>query len=216
MSSPKPVEPSLWRSLLIVKTLHRIAEELHREASYANEAAVEDKSVESAFDDNQLEALFCLQNAPVAVYLSEDERTATDDPKEQVSDSGRDLDMEVDETNEEPSSLIMLSTYLPSNSGAGSHSHQVALDSTSHEKVEKGLAKTLAGLSGEHDNFADIDCSCLESFPSSDLSDISMSIDREFLLGVQSASCFSALSSQFGDYQGGISDLDSLMQVLEN
>lgn len=119
MSSPKPVEPSLWRSLLIVKTLHRIAEELHREASYANEAAVEDKSVESAFDDNQLEALFCLQNAPVAVYLSEDERTATDDPKEQVSDSGRDLDMEVDETNEEPSSLIMLSTYLPSNSGPG-------------------------------------------------------------------------------------------------
>lgn len=121
--------------------------------------------------------------------------------------------MAVDETNEEPSSLIMLSTYLPSNPSAGLlSSHQAALESTSHGKVENGLAKTLAGLSGEHDNFADIDCSCLESFPSTDLSDISMSIDREFLLGVQSTHCFSAL----GDYHGGIADLDSLMQALEN
>lgn len=220
MSSSKPVEPSLWRSLLIVKTLHRIAEELHREATYANEASVEDKgAVENVFDDNQFETLFCLQNAPVAVFLSEDEGAATDDPNEQVSDSGKDSGMPVDETNGEPASLIMLSTYLPS-SGVGllSH-HQAALDSTSRGgKVENGLTKTLTGLSGEHDSFSDIDCSCLESFSSSDFSDISLlSIDREFLLGAQSmtSSPFSALDDYHGS-SGGIADLDSLMQALEN
>lgn len=210
-NSPKPVEPSLWRSLLIVKMMHRISEELKLEASATDKTSTTDRVVEEVLKDQQLDALFLLQNPPLAVLLSESEdaedATASDDCAMQSDDA------------DAPSSLTTLGTYMPLDSDIVSSRapFQVGGSTISHTRSQSSADDSVTGFSSVRGDFDEIDCACLESFQGGDLSNIGTSLDCDFFLGGQTPLSFSAFSSAYENFQdfGSISELDCLMQVLE-
>lgn len=215
-NSPKPVEPSLWRSLLIVKMMHRISEELKLEASGTDKTAMTDQGVEGveeALNDQQLDTLFLLQNSPVAVLLSELESRAVDDAT--TSDN---CAMQSDDADVQ-SSLTTLSACMPLDSDiAGSQApFQIGGNTISHARGQGSSDDSAIGFSSVRDDFDKIDCACLESFQGGDLSAIGTSLDRDFLFGSQTPLRFSAFSSAYENCPdfGSISELDCLMQVLE-
>lgn len=216
-NSPKPVEPSLWRSLLIVKMMHRISEELKLEASGTDKTAMTDQGVEGveeALKDQQLDTLFLLQNPPVAVLLSESESRAADGAT--TSDN---CAMQSDDADDAQSSLTTLGTCMPLDSDIVSSQapFQIGGNTVLHARGQSSSDDSATGFSSVRDDFDEIDCACLESFQGGDLSTIGTSLDRDFLFGSQTPLRFSAFSSAYENFPdfGSISELDCLMQVLE-
>lgn len=171
--SPKPVEPSLWRSLLIVKILHRITEELKVEASAADETITTDKvAEEEVVEAQRLDASFRLPGPPANLDVAAGTRTTLD---------------------------------------AGD---RVAARIDGQSCVGGTLTEALL----VRDCFDEIDCACQEYFQVDDLSDVIISLDQEFLLGSQmplSCSAFGSTCEESQSVSAGISELDCLMQTLE-
>lgn len=210
--SPKPVEPSLWRSLLIVKILHRIAEELKVEASVAeDEAMTTDKVVEEEVVDAQrLDASFLLPSPPaITTLLSKSKDEASSD----------NCTMQTDDDDGERSSSLALGTSALNLNVAGARMNLDAVDHVAACINNQGSSVdgTFTEALLVRDCFDEIDCACQECFQVDDLSDVVISLDQEFLFGSQMPLSCSAFSSTCEDSQSfaGISELDCLMQTLE-